>query len=169
MAQSPSRNPPQKLLITRLMCAGPWECEINHQPRDELLRWILVSRLPSLVMAFVPSPSGAQVRRCRLFIFPESAAAGGDQATAVPGSCCVSSSQRGVQPPHPPTQTVPRRLRTPDECTCARTHTRQTHPDTRTQPGLGRHDAARGDLDAANEPVLDPDSQCFLPTHVPHL
>lgn len=41
----------KKLLITWLMCARLREREINHQPRDELLKWSLVFRLLSLVMA----------------------------------------------------------------------------------------------------------------------
>lgn len=54
------------------------ECEINHQPWDELLKWILVFRLLSLGNGF--SFLHHQANRCRemlSFIFPESVTAGG--------------------------------------------------------------------------------------------
>lgn len=53
----------KKLLIIWLMCIRLWECEINHQQWDELLKWILVFRLLSLGNGF--SFLRHQVNRCR--------------------------------------------------------------------------------------------------------
>lgn len=57
----------KKLLIIWLMCTGLWECEINHQPRDELLKWVLVFRLLSLGHGF--SSPRHQASRCRDAVF----------------------------------------------------------------------------------------------------
>lgn len=57
----------KKLLIIWLMCIRLWECEINHQPWDELLKWILVFRLLSLGNGF--SFLHHQVNRCRDAVF----------------------------------------------------------------------------------------------------
>lgn len=53
----------KKLLITWLMRIRLWECEINHQPWDELLKWSLVFCLLSLGNGF--SCLHHQVNRCR--------------------------------------------------------------------------------------------------------
>lgn len=57
----------KKLLIIWLMCIRLWECEINHQPWDELLKWILVFCLLSLGNGF--SFLHHQVNRCRDAVF----------------------------------------------------------------------------------------------------
>lgn len=45
------------------MCIRLWECEINHQPRDELLKWSSVFCLLSLGNGFPFLHH--QVNRCR--------------------------------------------------------------------------------------------------------
>lgn len=57
----------KKLLIIWLMRIGLWECEINHQPWAELLKWILVFCLLSLGngLSFLCH----QVNRCRDAVF----------------------------------------------------------------------------------------------------
>lgn len=57
----------KKLLIIWLMCIRLWECEINHQCWDELLKWILVFRLLSLGNGF--SFLHHQVNRCGDAVF----------------------------------------------------------------------------------------------------
>lgn len=57
----------KKLLIIWLMCIRLWECEINHQCWDELLKWILVFRLLSLGNGF--SFLHHQVSRCGDAVF----------------------------------------------------------------------------------------------------
>lgn len=57
----------KKLLIIWLMCIRLWECEINHQQWDELLKWILVFCLLSLGNGF--SFLHHQVNRCRAAVF----------------------------------------------------------------------------------------------------
>lgn len=57
----------KKLLIIWLMGIRLRECEINHQPWDELLKWILVFRLLSLGNGF--SFLHHQVNRCRDAVF----------------------------------------------------------------------------------------------------
>lgn len=57
----------KKLLIIWLMRIRLWECEINHQPWDELLKWILVFCLLSLGNGF--SFLRHQASRCRDAVF----------------------------------------------------------------------------------------------------
>lgn len=57
----------KKLLIIWLMCIRLWGCEINHQPWDELLKWILVFCLLSLGNGF--SFLHHQVSRCKDAVF----------------------------------------------------------------------------------------------------
>lgn len=57
----------KKLLIIWLMCIRLWECEINHQCLDELLKWVLVFRLLSLGNGF--SFLHHQENRCRDAVF----------------------------------------------------------------------------------------------------
>lgn len=57
----------KKLLIIWLMCIRLWECEINHQQWDELLKWILVFCLLSLGNGFPFLRH--QVNRCRDAVF----------------------------------------------------------------------------------------------------
>ena len=57
----------KKLLIIWLMGIRLRECEINHQPWDELLKWILVFRLLSLGNGF--SFLHHQASRCRDAVF----------------------------------------------------------------------------------------------------
>lgn len=78
------RESPKKLLIIWLMCLRLGKWEINHQWRDELLKWILgVLSSVSPERLRSPSPSGNQVQTCCLFTFLESGTAGGRAAPSV--------------------------------------------------------------------------------------
>lgn len=75
----------KKLLIIWLMCIRLWECEINHQPWDELLKWILVFCLLSLGNGFSFLQHG--VSRCKAAAFRLSQSQ--EQPVARPGLASV--------------------------------------------------------------------------------
>lgn len=152
------------------MCARLWEGEINHQPRDELLKWILVSRLLSLVMAFPSFTIRCTGAEMLCFHFPR---VGNSRR---PGDGCFwvllheqfaawglphseSASSQGLPSVTGP---APAFQHSGWVHVCTRTHPADTRGHTHADRCRQTRKHLRRRLDAANESALDTYSRFFL-------
>lgn len=137
------------------MCARLREREINHQPRDELLKWSLVFRLLSLVMAsaaFAIRCTGAEML---YFSFSQSRQQPVTRRRLFPGpaarAVCSMASRPLRRSQRPPRRDGPHPCVTAFQMsarvhTRAHTHPGQTHTDARMQAVVGRRRTTCGDV-----------------------